>query len=52
MFVIDQKIVTFLINIYYRTDNGKYYELNTALPGVRRTSGMLSVSNEVAKAII
>ena len=35
--------------IYYRTDTGKYYELDTALPRVRRTSGTLYPTRNISR---
>ena len=40
------------IYIYYRTDTGKYYELDTALPRVRRTSGMLYPTSNISRVSV
>ena len=37
-----------LIHIYFHTDTGKYYELDTALPQVRRTSDMLYPTSNIS----
>ena len=44
--------IVILINIYYRTDTGKYYELDTALPRVRRTSGTLYPTSNISRVSV
>ena len=44
--------INIAVNIYYRTDTGKYYELDTALPRVRRTSGTLYPTSNISRVSV